>query len=339
MSEAAPGRSRLRGATHVVGVIGWPVAHSLSPAIHNAAFAALGMNWVYVPMPVPPGRVAEALAGLRALGIAGANVTMPHKTEVADLLDDVSEDAARLRAVNTIVVGPDGLVGHNTDAPGFDRFLRRDAGFDPEGRTALVYGAGGAARAVALALARGGLAELFVAVREPSRADPLVRTVDGLGTRVRVGAFDAAGGAEGIEPSLVVNATPLGAHGETLPLPALGPEVLAVDLLYRPNETPLLAAVRAAGGTAFGGIGLLLEQAALAFELWTGRPAPLDVMSAAALAEAASSSEAVGPEETSRATAPPQERASSGESSGAEETSQATAPRDEGAGGGPSAED
>jgi shikimate dehydrogenase len=278
------GRPRLRGSTRVVGVIGWPVTHSLSPVIHNSAFAALGMDWVYVPLPVPPGHLARALGGLTALGLVGANVTMPHKTEIADLIADRTEDAERLRAVNTLVVGPQGLSGHNTDAPGFDRFLRRDAGFDPEGRRALLFGAGGAARACALALARGGLASLTVALRDPARAEGLRGALEGLEVEVSVVAFEDAAGTPA---ELIVNATPLGALGEELPLPPLGSDVLAVDLLYRPHVTPLQTATRAAGGSAFGGMGLLLHQAALSFELWTGQPAPLDVMSAAALAEQA----------------------------------------------------
>lgn len=282
MSEAAPGRGRLRGSTRVVGVIGWPVAHSLSPAIHNAAFGAMGMDWVYVPLPVAPGQVSEALDGLRSLGIVGANVTMPHKTEVADRLGELSDDAARLRAVNTIVVGTDGVAGHNTDASGFDRFLRRDAGFDPEGRTALVFGAGGAARACALALARGGLRALTIALRDPARVAPLRAALDGLATEVGVVGFDEV---RSIRADLVVNATPLGGRGESLPMPAAGPGDLVVDLLYRPNVTPLLAQARALGAAAFGGLGLLLQQAALSFELWTGQVPELDVMSAAALAE------------------------------------------------------
>lgn len=286
MSEAERGDAGARphGSTRVAGVIGWPVSHSLSPVIHNSAFRALGMDWVYVPLPVPPGCVADALTGLRALGFAGANVTMPHKTEVAELLEDLSEDARRLRAVNTIVAGSDGLTGHNTDAPGFERFLLRDAGFDPAGRSALLFGAGGAARAVALALARGGLASLTVVLRDPARADPLRETIEDFETHLAVVPFDAA---PGVPAELVVNATPLGAAGERLPLPPMSPEVVAIDLLYRPTRTPLQVAALEAGGAAFGGIGLLLNQAALSFELWTGRPAPLEIMSAAALAEMA----------------------------------------------------
>ena len=267
-----------------MGIVGWPVAHSLSPAIHNAAFAALGMGWIYVPLPVAPDAIGQALDGLRALGFAGANVTMPHKTEVARRCSSLSEDADRLQAVNTIVVEGEFLHGHNTDAPGFDRFLRRDAGFDPAGRSALLFGAGGAARAAALALARSGLGELTVAARDPGRAGDLTDALKGLATSVRVVAFDEGAGTTA---DLVVNATPIGSAGESLPLPALGPGQIVVDLLYQPSQTPMQTLARAAGATAFGGLGLLLEQAALSFELWTGMPAPLEVMSAAALAELA----------------------------------------------------
>jgi len=209
---------------------------------------------------------------------------MPHKTDTARLVRDLSEDAERLRAVNTLVVGAAGLAGHNTDAPGFDRFLRRDAGFDPEGRSALIFGAGGAARACALALARGGVAALTVAARDAARAGALRQTMEGLLPEVRVVSFE---GAAAVDADLVVNATPLGASGETLPHPSLHTGMLVVDLLYRPGVTPLQAAARASAASAFGGLGLLLHQAALSFELWTGLEPPLSVMSAAALAEMA----------------------------------------------------
>lgn len=273
-------RRRIGGATRIVGVLGWPIEHSLSPVIHNAAFEALGLDWAYVPLPVAPGAVPTALAGLTALGLAGANVTMPHKEAVADAVNRLSEDAERLGAVNTIQIAGNDTVGHNTDAPGFARFLERDAAFDAAGKTALVFGAGGAARACALALARAGLRRLVVALRVPARAKDLEAALDGLSTTVEVVAFDDAAATT---VDLIVNATPLGVHGETLPVPALEPTTLVVDLLYRPMLTPLQHAARAAGVSAFGGLGLLLHQAALSFEIWTGRPAPLDVMSAAAL--------------------------------------------------------
>ncbi len=284
MSDVPERPGRVRGSTRSVGVLGWPVDHSLSPVIHNAAFVALGLDWVYVPLPVAPAELPAALEGLGALGFAGANVTMPHKTSTAELIADLSEDARLLRAVNTIVVGVDGLVGHNSDAAGFGRFLRDDAGFDATGRSALLFGAGGGARACALAAARSGLADLSVAVREASRADDLRAALEGSATAVHLVGFDDS---PGVEADLIVNATPLGVHGEELPLPSLHAGVVGVDLLYRPGATPFQTAVRDAGGAAFGGLGLLLQQAAISFELWTGRSAPLPVMSAAALGELA----------------------------------------------------
>lgn len=274
------GERKIGGATRVAAVLGWPVAHSLSPVIHNAAFDALDMDWTYVALPVQPGAVPAAVAGLRSLGFAGANVTMPHKEAVADAMDELTDDAERLHAVNTIEPRGDRLIGHNTDAAGFARFLERDAGFDPAGKTALLFGAGGAARACALAVARAGLTRIVVALREPARAAPLAAALEGLETEVRAIGFDRAGE---VAADLVINATPLGAHGETLPLPAVTNGSLFVDLLYRPAVTPSQQAVRAGGGQAFGGLGLLLHQAALSFEIWTGMAPPLEVMSAAAL--------------------------------------------------------
>jgi shikimate dehydrogenase len=272
---------RIDGAARTLGIIGWPVRHSLSPTIHNAAFAALDLDWVFVPLPVAPGGAGDALVGLRALGFAGANVTMPHKTDVADAADSLTDDSRRLRAVNTLVVREDGIDGHNTDAPGFERFIRRDAGFDPAGRTALIYGAGGAARACALALAHAGAERITVVARDPSRTPELRSVCDGLAVELVTTGFEDASS----HPSdVVVNATPLGADGEELPLPTLTEGTLVVDLLYHPAVTPLQSSARARGATAFGGLGLLLHQAALSFELWTGQPAPLDVMSAAAVA-------------------------------------------------------
>lgn len=284
MSDLPDRPGRVRGSTRKVGVIGWPIEHTLSPVIHNAAFVALGMDWVYVPLPVAAARLPAALDGLGALGFAGANVTMPHKTRSAELVPDLSHDARLLRAVNTIVVGTDGLAGHNTDALGFERFLHEDTGFDPSGRAALLFGAGGGARACALALSRGGLAKLSVAVREPSRGEDLRATLEGSGTALWVVSIDDV---SEVHADLIVNATPLGVHGERLPLPSLVPGVVGVDLLYRPSGTPFQAEIREGGGSVFGGLGLLLHQAAISFELWTGQTPPLSVMSAAAVGELA----------------------------------------------------
>jgi shikimate dehydrogenase len=274
---------RIAGTTRIAGVIGWPVDRSLSPAIHNAAYAAVELDWAYVPLAVPPDGLAPAIEGLAPLGFAGANVTMPHKTEAAALIGDLTEDARLLRAVNTIVVRGDDLEGHNTDVPGFARFLERDVGFDPAGKTALLFGAGGAARACALALARAGIDRLTVVARNEA-------TTGG----IRVIATKAGVPLDVIAPKdaadrrfdLVVNATPVGRDPEPehVVLPDLDVGVVVVDLLYDPPVTTLQQRAKEAGAKAFGGLGHLLEQAALSFELWTGTPAPLEVMSAAAVA-------------------------------------------------------
>jgi shikimate dehydrogenase len=280
---SASAERRIGGGTHVAGIVGWPVTHSLSPAIHNAAFEAAGLDWAYVPFPVPPRELAMALAGLPSLGVRGVNVTMPHKTEAADLIGDLSEDARLLRSVNTVVWRGAALEGHNTDVGGFDRFLRRDAGFDPAGRSALVYGAGGAARACTLALVRGGLARLALAARNEATTGGLRRIAAAAGIPVEVCRPEDATGRRF---DLVVNATPVGGAAEPdhRSYPTFDASVVVVDLLYDPPVTALQRRAKEAGATAFGGLGHLLEQAALSFELWTGTPAPLEVMSAAALA-------------------------------------------------------
>jgi len=285
---SGPGRAsgpipavQLSGTTRLVGLIGWPVERTLSPVIHNAAFAALGMDWAYVALPVLPDRVPEAVAGLAALGFAGVNVTMPHKEAVAPLMSVLSDDAARLQAVNTVdfstAAGP---AGHNTDVMGFARFLSDDAAYDAAGRTALVLGAGGAARACALALARAGATSIAVAARDAGRAADVSRCLWGLDVEVRSLPWAVAAG---VPADVVVNATPV-ADPDALPLPPLSEGMLVVDLRYRPPVTPLVARAHRSGAAAFGGLGMLMHQAGLSFELWTGQVPPAAAMSAAALA-------------------------------------------------------
>ncbi|HET9441779.1 MAG TPA: shikimate dehydrogenase [Acidimicrobiales bacterium] len=265
----------------MAGVIGDPVRHSLSPAIHNAGFRALGLDWLYAAFPVPAGRGAEAVAAMRTLGLEGLSVTMPHKADVMSALDGLSDTARALGAVNTIHRRGTQLVGDNTDGHGFLAALRDDEGIDPAGRRCVVLGAGGAARAVVLALARAGAAEVVVVNRTPSRGRDAAALAGDVG---RVGDPAEVAGAD-----MVVNATPLGMAGVgagALPLdPAsLGAGQVVVDLVYHPAETPLLAAARAAGATAVGGVGMLVHQAAAAFRLWTGAEAPVAAMAAAATA-------------------------------------------------------
>jgi shikimate dehydrogenase len=273
----------ISGSTRIVGVIGDPVTHSLSPTIHNAAFAACGLDWVYVAFPVARGRGGAAVAAARDLGLAGLNVTMPHKADVAVACDELTPDAAALGSVNTVVIGPDGrAVGASTDGEGFLAALSGD-GIEVAGRPVLVLGAGGAARAVVLALGRAG-AGVAVAARRPEAAQMAAGLAPGAKAVVLADAAVLSAGFE-----VVVNCTPLGMGGELPPLDPLrlGPRHTVVDLVYHPTETPLLAAARAQGARTQNGLPMLVHQAALSFALWTGVEAPLAVMQATAEAAVA----------------------------------------------------
>ncbi|MBN1661146.1 MAG: shikimate dehydrogenase [Anaerolineae bacterium] len=263
--------------------MGWPVGHSVSPAMHNAAFAALGLSWRYEPLAVPPEDLAHAVERLAAEGWRGANVTVPHKEAVVGLLDDVDGPARTIGAVNTIVTRQGGLVGANTDAPGAMEALRQ-GGFEPAGRRALVLGAGGAARAVVYGLLSAGCG-VTVHNRTPERAAMLARDLGGVGPPVvtasnladlDLGAFDLLVNATsaGMAPHVAASPWP-----EALPLLA---QWTVFDLVYNPAETRLLARARAAGARVVEGLPMLVQQGALAFRLWTGATAPVGVMDAAA---------------------------------------------------------
>ncbi len=273
----------LSAASTVVGVIGDPVAHSLSPLLHNSAFAELGLDWVSVGFRVADGQAAQALVGARALGIRGLSVTMPHKDAVATLVDRRTPLAERLGAVNCVVIEPGGTVGDNTDGPGLVAALRRGDRFDPAGRRCLVIGAGGAARAVIAALADAGAADVVVVNRSSDRGASAAALAGPVG---RLGSAAEAG-----ECDLVVNATPLGMDDRVRPGPAgsgpdtwpLDPSLLAkgqlvVDLVYHPPLTPWLLAARDRGATVSNGLGMLVHQAALQLTSWTGCDPPVDAM-------------------------------------------------------------
>ncbi len=271
--------------------MGWPVRHSLSPAILNAAFAAAGVDWVYVAFEVPDGRGGDAVAAMRALGLGGLSVTMPHKAAVHDAVDERTPVAADLGAVNCVFRRGDRLVGDNTDGAGFLDALRIDQGIDVADRRCTVIGAGGAGRAVARALGRAGAADVAVVNRSP---DPAARAATLAGERGRVGtAADVA------TSDLVVNATPIGMGGPPAdapgeprgPLPVdpagLHAGQVVIDLIYHPEVTPLLAAARERGAVAVNGLGMLVHQAAHALHRWTGQPAPVDAMTDATRRELA----------------------------------------------------
>lgn len=274
------------GHSQVVGLIGWPIEHSVSPPMHNAAFEALGLDWCYVPLPVHPRRLREAVEGVRALGLCGVNATVPHKQALIPLLDALTPAAETIGAVNTIIVEGGELLGHNTDAGGFMRALR-EAGFPPDGCTALVLGAGGAARAVVYAL--GGVADrVMVLNRTPQRARDLAEGFQRrVSARLEGGPLEVETLSEAAsEVDLVVNATPVGMWPEEnaspwpqeIPFP---PGAFCFDLVYNPRETHLMHTARAVGAGASNGLGMLVHQGAEAFERWTGRDAPVKVMYAA----------------------------------------------------------
>ncbi|MGC9333775.1 MAG: shikimate dehydrogenase [Anaerolineae bacterium] len=271
-----------------VGLIGWPVEHSASPAMHNAAFERLGLDWLYVLLPAEPGNLQAVVDALRQEPFRGANVTVPHKQAIMAYLDGVTEAVRGIGAVNTIIADRGRLTGHNTDGDGFLAALR-EAGFEPAGRQALVLGAGGAARSVVCALASEGCA-VTIHNRSIARARQLVEEMQHLGlegpitwvqgevglARLDLGAFE-----------LLVNATSAGMWPRTDASPWPGGLVLpshwtVFDLVYNPAETRLLARARSAGAKAVGGLEMLVHQGALAFALWTGQDAPVEVMRAAA---------------------------------------------------------
>ena len=272
-----------QGTTAVYGVIGDPVRHSLSPTLHNAAFAASGIDAVYVAFAVAEGSALDALQAMRVMDIGGLSVTMPHKTPIAHAVDEASEDVVALDAANTVLRARGGrLRAESTDGPGcIDALLA--AGCDPAGKRCMVIGAGGAGRSVVLALARHGASEVAVVNRDDGRAAAALALAGRPGVRRSV---DAVGDAE-----IIINATPQGMGESDSRLP-LDPERLSAgqvvtDLVYHPLETALLSAARARGLLVVDGLGMLLHQAARQFTLWTGEAAPVDEMREAVRAELA----------------------------------------------------
>jgi len=275
----------IRGDTQLTGLFGYPIAHTASPPMHNAGFEALDIPWVYVPLEVRPDRLGEAVRGVVALGFRGVNVTIPHKQAVVEFLDELSDEADLIGAVNTVRIAGDGTCKKfNTDGRGFVRSLRTEAGLEPAGKTFFVIGAGGAGRAIATQLALDGAARLSLCDTDAPRAEALaeriaqrtssksVELIPHENTAIR----DAVARAD-----VFVDATPLGMHqgdATSIPLDALRPGMLVVDLVYNPPETPLLAGAKARGCMTLGGLGMLLFQGVEAFELWTGREAPVEVM-------------------------------------------------------------
>jgi shikimate dehydrogenase len=280
------------GNTQLVGLIGWPVEHSFSPAMHNAAFEAMGLNWHYVPLPVPPGQVEIAVRGLGALGFRGANVTVPHKQAVIEATDSIAPNAKGLGAVNTLVVKRDAtkiatIHGHNTDVDGLVGALRENR-LEPQNvKSAVVVGAGGAARAAICGLLDAGVGHILVLNRTPERAETLVADLTQRpeqAARLSALALTQETLIESCrQANLLVNATAVGmwprVNASIWPDGVAIPSHLAVfDLVYNPVETQLLQQARQSGAKTIDGLGMLILQGALAFEMWTGQGPVSDIV-------------------------------------------------------------
>jgi len=279
--------SGITGKAKIAGVMGWPVGHSKSPRLHGYWLEKHGVDGAYIPLPVRPDDLEQALRALPVLGLSGCNLTIPHKEKALAVVDRLDAVARRIGAVNTVVVAADGsLEGRNTDSPGFLANLKADGRWRAENGPAVVLGAGGAARAVLVALIDAGVTEILLANRTMERAEALA---DEFGAPVRAIAWahreSALAGA-----ALLVNTTSLGMTGKPvldLCLDELPDHAVVNDIVYVPLETPLLAAARARGLAAVDGLGMLLHQGAPAFEAWFGlMPAVDDALRAHVLAAA-----------------------------------------------------
>ena len=257
------------GQPELFGVIGNPVAHSLSPVMHNAAFRELGIDAFFGAFAVTD--LAAAVGGMRALGIRGFSVTIPHKVAIIEYLDEVDDEARRIGAVNTVINRDGRLCGSNTDAPGALNALKEK--IDPAGRRVLVVGAGGAARALVCGLTSAG-AEVLVCNRDPEKGRRLAAEFGA--------AFLERDKLEDFAGEILVNTTPVGMHPDIgqMPVPEslLRPGLVVMDIVYNPLRTRLLAAAAARGAETVDGLGMFVGQGALQFELWTGRPAPVETM-------------------------------------------------------------
>lgn len=272
-------------ATVMHGVFGDPIKHSKSPAMHNRAFRELGLNAAYAAFHILPGQLKDAVAGIRALQFRGVNVTIPHKLEVMDYLDEIHEDALAIGAVNTIINEGGKLIGRNTDGIGYVRALREEAGFLATGKKVLILGAGGAARGVSYALAKEGASAVYIANRTVSKAEELAESIRPF-TRAEGIGYEAVSELRD-EVDLVVHNTSVGMHpnvNDVLIDTSWFHEGLTVsETVYNPPITRLLREAQAKGARTHGGLGMFIYQGAYAFEYWTGREAPIEAMREAVL--------------------------------------------------------
>ncbi len=274
----------------LVGCLGQPVAENPTGAMQEAAFRELGLDWRYLTIEVPPEKLREAILGVRAFGMRGINLTIPHKVAVMEHLDEVAPDAAVIGAVNTVRREGDRLIGENTDGKGFLRGVKTDAGLDPAGKRAVVLGAGGAARAIVTELALAGVSDLLVVNRTVDRGEQMVadlaaKTDAPIRFEAWQGAYTVAGDAD-----LLVNATSIGLFPDVDAMPPVDlgtaqPNLLVGDAVFNPPETRLLAAARARGLPTLDDLSMLVYQGVIGFQLWTGQD-PSEAVMKQALREA-----------------------------------------------------
>lgn len=266
--------------TQLVGLFGHPVSHSQSPMMHNAAFSEKDLGFAYAAFDVDPDNLEDAVAGIRALGLKGINVTIPHKVAIMPMLDEIDPLAKRIGAVNTVVIENGRLIGYNTDGMGYVRSLVEETGIVLDQQIVTMVGAGGAARAVAFTLAEKGVKEIRIINRSRERAAILAEHV---GTIVPTRIVEQGEGKDAIaDSSLLINTTSIGMlpNVQEMPVPSewLHNQLTVSDLIYNPLETRLLSEARAIGAAVHSGVGMFVNQGALAFELWTGQNAPTEIM-------------------------------------------------------------
>lgn len=281
----------ISGHTKIAGIFGDPISHTLSPAMHNAAFKAIGMNAVYVPFHVKAdskGALKAAVEAVRAMGMLGVNVTIPHKERVFKFLDEVDEHAIDIGAVNTIVNRDSRLFGYNTDGAGYMLSLRKETGFRPGNKKVVVIGAGGAARSILYTVLGLKPSSVVLVNRTIKRADSLAKEfAPKFAVQVETAELVRPVMEKALETAdLVVNTTSIGMMGKGelgLPLEVLPARAVVSDIVYRPRKTGLIKDAEKLGLKTHGGLGMLVRQGSIGFELWTGKKAPVNVMEKAAL--------------------------------------------------------
>lgn len=276
----------VKGTTKVLGIIGNPIEHSRSPAMQNAALSACGLDYIYIPFKVAPTQLPNAIAGLRALNVAGFNVTIPHKEEIIKYLDGLDNTAEAAGAVNTVVNNEGQLIGHNTDGDGLLKSLKEDLNFKPGNGTTIIVGAGGAARGAVAALCRGGASRIIIMNRNHARAQALVQSLGERYCKTKLLAISDASDLTTYldSASLVINTTSLGMKNEKISffnVSQLPVNSMIYDMVYSPPVTPFLNEAKQLGLRCANGLGMLAAQGEFSFQLWTGVMPPPGIMKGA----------------------------------------------------------